>query len=107
LVLAGSSDCFVVDGRPLLGIHDAVNQTTASGRPYVPEEALTVAEALYAYTWGSAYVARREREMGTLEPGKLADFVVLDHNPLEVEPQALRDLKVLATFMGGQPTFSA
>lgn len=107
LVLAGSSDCFVVDGRPLLGIHDAVNQTTASGRPYAPEEALTVEEALFAYTWGSAYVARREGEMGTLEPGKLADFVVLDRNPLGVEPAAIRELRVLATFVGGRATFRA
>jgi predicted amidohydrolase YtcJ len=107
LVLAGSSDCFVVDGRPLLGIHDAVNQTTAAGRPYAPEEALTVEEALRAYTWGSAYVVRREREMGTLEPGKLADFVVLDQNPLAVDPAAIRNLRVLATFVGGRPVFRA
>ncbi len=106
IVLAGSSDCFVVDGRPLLGIHDAVNQLTASGKAYAPAEALTVAEALEAYTYGSAYVAQEEHYKGRLRRGMLADFVVLKDNPMEVDAMSIRDIKVVATYCGGRNTYN-
>ena len=107
LPLAGSSDCFVVDGRPLLGMHDAVNQRTASGAAYAPHEALTPYQALSAYTKGSAYVQRAERIKGMLMPTMLADFVVLDRDPLGVDPRAIDQIKVVATFAGGHPTYQA
>lgn len=107
LVLAGSSDCFVVDGRPLLGIHDAVNQRTATGQPYAPEEALTAGQALAAYTSGSAYAGKEEEYKGRLQSGFLADFTVLDRNPLEVDSSSIRDIRVIATYCGGEKTYSA
>ncbi|TVT53611.1 amidohydrolase [Amycolatopsis rhizosphaerae] len=98
-VLPGSSDRPVVDGAPLLGLLDMVRRRTSSGRPFGPEERLTAAEALRAYTFGSAYAAFREHELGTIEPGKLADFAVLSADPTDEEclPEAL----VLATVVGG------
>lgn len=107
LVLAGSSDCFVVDGRPLFGIHDAVNQLTATGRPYAEKEALTPLQALTAYTYGSAYAAKEEHDKGRLKPGMLADFVVLDSDPRGIDPMGIRDIQVLATYCGGQNTYRA
>ena len=50
---------------------------------------------------------RREQDIGSLEPGKLADFVVLDRSPLDTEPERIADIRVLATVVGGQPTFQA
>ncbi|GAA0931745.1 amidohydrolase [Nonomuraea longicatena] len=99
--LPGSSDCPVVEGAPLLGIHDLVNQRTASGRPFNPDEALTVAQALRAYTIGSAHAVFEEKIKGTLSPGKLADFTLLSEDLLAVRPEAIKDVAVTGTVIGG------
>lgn len=96
-VLPGSSDRPVVNGAPLLGLADMVHRRTSSGRLFGPDERITPAEALRAYTYGSAYAAFREADLGTLEPGKLADFAVLSADPTE-SPE---DAGVLATIVGG------
>jgi predicted amidohydrolase YtcJ len=64
-------------------------------------------DALALYTTEAAFAMHRERDMGSLEPGKLADFVVLDRNPLNTEPERITEIRVLATVVGGQPTFEA
>ncbi|HVV11706.1 amidohydrolase [Amycolatopsis sp.] len=97
LVLPGSSDRPVVNGAPLLGMIDLVRRRTSSGHLLGPDERLTPKQALRAYTYGSAYAAFREREVGVIEPGKLADFAVLSADPLENIEQA----SVLATVVGG------
>jgi predicted amidohydrolase YtcJ len=102
LVLPGSSDRPVVRGAPLLGIHDMVNQRTAGGRPFAPQEALTPEQALRAYTWGSAYAERAEHVKGSITPGKLADLAVLDRDPTACDPGALGETRVLATLVGGR-----
>jgi hypothetical protein len=102
VALPGSSDRPVVDGRPLLGIADMVLRLTESGRPFAPEEALTVDQALAAYCSGSAYATRTDHERGTLSVGKLADFVALDDDPRQVSPQAIGDIAVAATVIGGE-----
>ena len=107
IVVPGSSDRPVVLGAPLLGIHDAVNQTTASGQPYVPEEAVQPEEALRFYTVGSAYASFEERVKGSLTPGRLADFVVLDRDPTTVNKSEIRQIKVLCTVVGGKARFTA
>jgi predicted amidohydrolase YtcJ len=101
VVLPGSSDRPVVKGAPLLGIHDMVNQRTASGRPFNPVEALTPEEAIRCYTLGSAHAAFRERDLGSLEPGKLADFAVLSADPTAIAPDGIAAIEVLATVVGG------
>ncbi|MEM2005262.1 MAG: amidohydrolase [Zestosphaera sp.] len=65
-------------------------------------ERLTVREALHAYTWGSAYIMFEEDSLGSLEEGKLADFIVVDKDPLTVDEIELRNLKVLETYVGGR-----
>lgn len=102
LPVAFSSDRPVVEGAPLLGVQAAVTQRTASGAPYVPEEAITVEEALRWYTVGSAYTVFAEKELGTLAPGKWADFVVLAEDPRHVEAEAVGTIPVLMTVVGGQ-----
>jgi predicted amidohydrolase YtcJ len=101
LTLPGSSDRPVVDGAPLLGIHDMVNQRTARGRPFCPAEAITPLEALRAYTLGSARAAFREGVLGSIAPGKLADLTVLSADPTAIDPAGIAEIRVLATMVGG------
>lgn len=89
----------VVNGAPLLGLADMVGRRTSGGHLLGAGERITPMEALRAYTYGSAYAAFRERDLGTLEIGKLADFAVLS---ADVTNEAtLEDASVLATVVGG------
>jgi predicted amidohydrolase YtcJ len=101
LTLPGSSDRPVVRGAPLLGIHDMVNQRTAGGQPFNPGEALAPAEALRAYTLGSARAAFGERGLGSITPGKLADFAVLSADPTGIDRDGIAEIRVLATVLDG------
>lgn len=101
LHVAFSSDRPVVEGAPLLGIRAAVEQRTASGTAYVPDEAITVEEALRYYTLGAAYAAFEEREKGSLTPDKWADFVVLSADPRQ-DPAGTR---VVRTVSGGEVVY--
>jgi predicted amidohydrolase YtcJ len=107
ITVPGSSDRPVVDGAPLLGIHDLVNQRTASGRPFNPGEALTVEQAIAAYTIGSATAAFDEHRKGSISPGKLADLVVLDDDLTAIDPEGIADVSVLATIVGGSVEYDA
>ncbi|WP_435159579.1 amidohydrolase [Amycolatopsis sacchari] len=99
-VLPGSSDRPVVNGAPLLGLADMVRRRTSGGALFGAAERITPEEALRAYTYGSAYAAFREREVGTLEIGKLADFAVLSADI--TDEAGLDDASVLATVVGGK-----
>jgi predicted amidohydrolase YtcJ len=101
MVLPGSSDRPVAAGAPLLGIHDMVNRRAASGAPFNAGEAVTAGEAVRAYTYGSAYASKAEHVKGSIEPGKLADFVVLSEDPTAVSQDRIADLEVLATIVDG------
>ncbi len=79
----------------------AVLRRAQSGAPFVPEEALTVEEALRAYTIGAAYAAFAESELGMLAPGQWADLVVLGEDPVEADPECLAEIPVLVTVVGG------
>lgn len=105
--VAGSSDRPVVPGAPLRGIHDAVNEVMSDGVPYVTEERLSPMEALRLFTTGSAYAGFDENELGSLTPGKRADFVVLREDPTVVQPERIRDIPVDATFVFGEATHDA
>jgi len=107
ITLPGSSDRPVVNGAPLLGIHDLVNQQTAKGQPFNKHEALTIDQAIAAYTMGSANAAFDERVKGSLEPGKLADLVVLDRDLTTIDSDGIGETNVLATMVGGQFEFDA
>jgi predicted amidohydrolase YtcJ len=99
--LPGSTDAPVVPGEPLVSLHDMVNRRSASGAPIAPHEALTVRQALRAYTIGSAHAVREETRKGTLGRGMLADLVVLSDDLLEVAGERIREVQVRATMVGG------
>ncbi len=90
---------------PLGSLHVAwcaVNRQTQSGRVLGPDERISVAEALHAITMGAAHQLRMDDEIGSITPGKRADFAVLGEDPLTVDPAALRDVPVLGTVVGGR-----
>jgi predicted amidohydrolase YtcJ len=104
--LAGSSDSYITDYNPWVGMHAAVNRTTAKGRDLGKnEEALTPAEALHSYTMGGAFVTGRKNRQGSISPGKLADLVVLDRDPLAIPPGELDQVRPTATMLGGKWVF--
>jgi predicted amidohydrolase YtcJ len=82
----------------------AVNRLTSSGKVLGPKQRITPEQALLAYTREAAIVIGIEDKVGTLETGKYADFVVLAENPLEIDPMKIKDIKILATVMGGRIT---
>ena len=95
---------------PVLGMYAAVTRQTLDGRPeggWFPGERIDVETALRAYTVNNAWAAGQEADKGTLEPGKLADLVVLDRSPFDVAPEALKDLRVLLTIVGGRVVHEA
>jgi len=100
--LAGSSDTPVADFDPWLGIWAACARTTIDGRVLAPQERISPREALASYTLGAARALGVDDVRGTLEPGKLADLVVLDRDPLGVEVDELRTLRPRATYLGGR-----
>ena len=106
--LAFGSDWFVAPPTPLAGIYAAVTRRTLDGkRPegWVPAQKITVEEALRAYTATAAYASFEEDLKGTLEPGKLADFVILDRDLTQVPPTEIRGVRVVATYVGGRAVF--
>ena len=107
ITVAGSSDAPVITPDPLTGIRDAIVRRTAAGRVIGPDERLAARDALALYTAGGAYAMHREAEIGSLEPGKLADFTVLDRNPLRADPEQVAGIRVLATVVDGAPTYQA
>ena len=95
------SDMPMAPGQPLFLVWAAVNRTTTSGRVAGPDQRLSVEQALRAVTIDAAYSLEMETEVGSIEPGKLANFTILDADPFEVAPEAIKDIKVLATVLEG------
>jgi hypothetical protein len=90
----------------LLTIWTAVNRVSRNGEVIGPDERATPLEALQAITINAAYEYREESSKGSLEPGKLADLVILDRNPLKVEPMSIKDIKVVETIKEGKTIYS-
>lgn len=100
VVLASGSDCPVEDPNPILGLHALVTRNS-----FVPEECLNVEEALKSYTINAAYAAFEEDVKGSIEVGKLADFVLLDRNPLKVPKDEIKEIRVMKTIIRGKTVF--
>lgn len=104
-MLAFGSDWPVVSADPFLGIHAAVTARTLAGDLFVPAQSLTVAEALTCYTVHGSWTLKSQNETGVIEPGYAADFLVLDRDILRVDPELIKDTRVLRTYVGGEIVF--
>ena len=109
-VIASGSDFPVELPNPFHGLYAAVARQDRAGMPeggWYPEQAMTRAEALHSFTLGAAYAAHQEDRMGSLEPGKWADFIVVDRDYFEVPVSEIDDIRVLQTWVGGKLEFEA
>jgi predicted amidohydrolase YtcJ len=107
--LAAGSDWPVSSPDPLRGIHVAVNRVApdaGDGRVFLPAERLDLAQALTAYTAGSAYVNHLD-DTGRIRVGALADLVVLDRDPFGVPAEAIARTRVAQTYVGGERVYAA
>ena len=107
--VSNGTDCPVELPDALAGMQCAVTRTTLRDNvgPYLPQEAFTVKEALDSYTIRGAEASFEEDVKGLIAPGYLADFVVLGQDPFAVSPSAIKDIPVLATYLGGRQVYSA
>lgn len=108
--VAFGSDWFVAPPTPLEGIYAAVTRRTLDNKNpdgWVPEQKITVEQALTAYTKNGAFASFEEDIKGTLEPGKLADFVVIDADLIRIDPIKIREAKILQTFVGGKKVYDS
>ncbi len=101
------SDAPVTPMAPLFTAWCAVNRMTESGRRLGEAQRISVTDALHCITLGAAYVLKLDGEIGSIQTGKRADFCLLDDDPLTVSPEALKDIPVAGTVLGGQPTGDA
>lgn len=109
-VIALGSDWFVTPPHPLEGIHAAVTRQTIDGlnpQGLVPAECISMEEALTGYTKGAAYAGGMEKDFGTLEPGKMADIVLLDRDILSEPIEKLLSTKVSMTLIGAKVVYDA
>jgi predicted amidohydrolase YtcJ len=103
--IAGNSDYSVSRAEPLLHLQDMVTRTSAEGKVYGPKQRTTLDEALYVWTIGGAFAAFEERVKGSIEPGKVADFVVLGADPWSANPLSIKDIPVDMTVIGGNVVY--
>lgn len=106
--IAFGSDAPVEAPDPFAGLAAAVSREDASGQPpggWQPEQKLSIAEALAAYTAGAAWAGFAEGRFGRLAPGERADFIVLDADPLDADAAELRRIRVLETWIGGRKVY--
>jgi len=106
IVVAGNSDSPVSAADPLLRIQSMVTPTTAEGKAYGPEQKVSVETALRIWTMGSAYASFEEDIKGSIEVGKLADFVVLSQDPTHVQPDRISGIPVEKVYIGGTLAFA-
>jgi len=106
--LAFGSDWTVAPLDPMLGVYAAVTRRTLDGKNrngWVPDQKITVGEALRAYTYGNAWATFNEQKWGTLAGGRFADVVVLDRDPFAVAPESLGTIKPRFTIVGGKVVY--
>jgi predicted amidohydrolase YtcJ len=106
--LAFGSDWNVVTLNPWEGLEMSVTRQTTEGTPaggWLPEERITLRQAVEGYTLGAAYAGRREKTEGSIEPGKLADFIIVSQDIFEIDPHAIAKTKVVKTIVGGRVVY--
>jgi predicted amidohydrolase YtcJ len=107
-VLAFGSDWPVVTLSPWPGLQNAVTRQTTDGEPqggWIPSESISIADAVKGYTLNAAFAGHREKTEGSIEPGRLADLIIVSQNLFEIDPHRLVDTKVILTMVGGRVVY--
>jgi predicted amidohydrolase YtcJ len=107
-VIAGGSDFPVESDNPFFGLHAAVTRTDHANQPpggWHPEQAMTLLEAFRAFTLDAAYAEHQEQSLGSLEPGKWADFIVVDRDLFKSPPADIWKIRVLETWLAGERVY--
>ena len=110
VIIANGSDFPVELPNPMHGLYASVTRQSRDGLPvggWYASEALTREEALHSFTWAAAFAAHQEDRLGSLEPGKWADFIVVDRDYFEIPESEIDDIEVLQTWIGGDLVFDA
>jgi hypothetical protein len=105
VVLANGSDFPVEEPDPMLGFYAAVTRQDPAGHPpggWMPDERLTREEMLRSFTWAGAYAAHAEKDLGTLQAGKLADMVLLSQDVMKVDPKEILSTRAILTVISGE-----
>lgn len=108
--LAFGSDWPVVTLNPWPGVQTALTRQTSEGNPpggFIPQQRLSLEDTIRGYTLGAAFAGRREKAEGSLEPGKLADFILLDRDLFKIEPSEIDKTEVLITMVGGKIVYQS
>jgi len=108
--LAFGSDWPVVTLNPWPGVQTALTRQTSEGDPpggFIPQQRLSLEDTIRGYTLGAAFAGRREKTEGSLEPGKLADFILLDRDLFKIEPSEIGKTEVLITMVGGKIVYQS
>jgi predicted amidohydrolase YtcJ len=109
-IVAGGSDFPVESPNPFYGLYSAITREDHAGQPpggWYPDQDMTPAEALRAFTLDAAYAEHAEKTLGTLEPGKWADFILIDHDIFKDPASKIWNTKVLQTWVGGKQVYAA
>jgi len=108
--LAFGSDWPVVTVSPWPGVQNALTRQTAEGEPaggWIPQERISLEDAIQGYTLGAAFAGRREKTEGSLEPGKVADLIILSKDLFKIEPPDVLNEEVLVTMVGGKVVYES
>jgi predicted amidohydrolase YtcJ len=108
--LAFGSDWPIVTLNPWTGVQNAVTRQTIAGEPpggWLPEQRLSLDDAIKGYTLGAAFAGHRQQTEGSLEPGKFADLIVLDQDLFTIEPGKIAKTQVLLTIVGGNVVYQS
>jgi hypothetical protein len=103
--VANGSDFPVEEPNPMLGLYSSITRQDLKGEPpggWTPDQRMSREQALHSFTLGAAYAAFEEKIKGTIEPGKLADFIVLDRDIMTVDPLQIPKTRVRLTVLGGR-----
>ena len=102
IIAGGNSDCPVTYYSPFVQMYAAVTRKSSSGQVVGPEEAISVMDTIRVYTWNGAYLGNDEDKLGSIEPGKLADMIVIDRDILSIPHEEIKDIQVLSTIVDGK-----
>jgi len=105
--VAPASDFTPGPYEPMMALQSMVTRKDVKGRVWGEKQRISIKEALEVCTINGAYASFEEESKGSLTPGKLADFVLLDSDPVRQDPEALQEINVVATYLGGRATFEA